>query len=320
MSTGTSHRRFKKCKRRFKKKLYNFLVALNEMDFSKFRPVCYILLIAAMLLALAKLPTAETTNADSSQVSCGSELSLAVRAALSAQESTSAHIVALFLPESVSKEAAANTLQNETLYSFYLTGKELSYLAEGAITTTSKDSKLYLDGLNFTYHKNRLPFNRVTALSTASGEEISDNQLYHVVSTENIFSLFHYIAYRSLGIMNIYPKDAAGSLLSDYQQVVLTEAGAPLTIGTALSCAARTRELTECTSSVVTMQSGFNLIDLVKEPNKITVCVAALFLAFFALLWYIVPRMNRIRVWFRIYRIRSKKRSAHTLYVFGKRL
>lgn len=316
MSTGTTYKRLK---RRFKKKVYNFLVTLNEVDFSKFRPVCYLLLIAAMLLALAKLPTAETTNSGSAQTTYGTELANSVRTAISAQENTPVNVVALFLPAEASSEAFTSTLEEETLYSFYLTGKELSYLAEGAITTMSKDSSLYLDGLCFTYHKNRLPFNRVTELTTVAGEEITSNLLYHVVSTEDIFALFHYISYRSLGIMNIYPKDAAGVLLSDYQQVVLTETGTPLTVGTAVTFAARTRTITDSTPSVVTMQSGFNLINLVKEPNKITICVAALFFALIALIWYIVPRMNRIRVWFRIYRIRSRKRSTHTLYGLGKR-
>ena len=315
MSTGTTH---KKLKRRFKKKLYNFLVALNEVDFGKFRPVCYLLLIVAMLSALAKLPTPETTNVNSMQTAYGTELSSAIRTTISSIENTPVHIVALFLPEAPSSETMANTLAGETLYSFYLTGKELSYLAEGAITTTSKDNSLYLDGLSFTYHKNRLPFNRVTELSTASGEEVANNLLYHVVSTEDIFSLFHYISYRSLGIMRISPKDATGAFLSDYQQVILTETGTPVTLGAAAH-AVRSIESATSPASVVTMQSGFNLIDLVKEPNKITICVAALFLAFFALLWYIVPRMNRIRVWFRIYRIRSRKRSTHTLYGLRKR-
>ncbi len=317
MSTGTTT--YKRLKRRFKKKLYNFLVALNEVDFGKFRPICYLMLIASMLLALAKLPTTEVTTADSAQTSYGTELSAHIRTSLSAQNSNPANIVALFLPTNVNEETIAAVYNNETLYSFYLTGKELSYLAEGAITTTSKDSTLYLDGLNFTYHKNRLPFNRVTELSTSSGEEIADNLLYHIVSTEDIFALFHYISYRSIGIMSVYPKDASGALLSDYQEVILTETGTPLTVGTAVTFATCSRAFSSGTPSIVTMQSGFNLIDLMKEPNKITVCVAALFLAFCALLWYIVPRMNRIRIWFRIYRIRCKKRSTKTIYNFNKR-
>jgi len=304
MSTGTT---FKRIKRRFRRKLYHILLALNDFDFGKLRPLCYLLLITAMLLAWAKLPTSETTNTASESAASASALASSVRAALENQSGQSIDVVALFLPQ---KEA------EETLYSFYLTGKELSYLAEGAITTISKESSLHLDGLSFTYHKNRLPFNRITALSSGSGTKIATEQLYHVISTEDIFALLHYISYRSLGIMNIYPKDASGSLLSDYQEVVLTDTGVPLTMQSALTHSENTAAFSatdNSTHSIVTIQSGFNLIDLIKEPNRITICVCALFIAFFALLWYIVPRMNRIRIWFRIYRIRRRKRSTHSL-------
>lgn len=316
MSIGTIT---KKYKRRFKKKLYRFLLVLNDIDFGRFRPLCYLLLIAAMLLAWAKLPTAETTNADSAHASAGTVLAAGIRSSVNTQNSRPIDVVALFLPQDAEIKSVSASLAEETLYSFYLTGKELSYLAEGAITTMSADTGLYLDGLNFTYHKNRLPFNRVTALSSVSGTEIADNVLYHIISTEDIFALFHYISYRSIGIMSISPKDDSGSLLSDYQKVVLTETGVPFTVQTALESAEASPSALNV-SSVVTMQRGFNLIKLIKEPNRITICVIALFIAFFALLWYIVPRMNRIRLWFRIYRIRSKKRSTHhTLYKLRKR-
>lgn len=303
MNTGIN---FKRLKRRFKKKLYRFLVALNDFDFGRLRPACYLLLIAGILLAWAKLPTKESTNTADAQIAAGATLSAGIRTTVSQAINHPVDVVALFLPQEADSK--------ETLYSFYLTGKELSYLAEGAITTVTKENSLYLDGLNFTYHKNRLPFNRVTALTTASGTEIAANTLYHVVSTEDIFALFHYISYRSIGIMNIYPKDATGALLSDYQKVILSEAGAPLTVyNTALAEPTAT-----AVPSLVTTQRGFNLFNLIKEPNRITLCVIALFIALLALIWYIVPRMNRIRVWFRIYRIRSRKRSTHTL-LYGLR-
>ena len=304
MSTGTT---FKRLKRRFKKKLYHFLVALNDFDFAKLRPLCYLVLIGGILLAWAKLPTIESYNTTDEQTAAASILATSLRTAVTEQSGQPVDVVALFLPQE-------NI--NETLYSFYLTGAELSYLAEGAITTVSKENSLHLDGLSFTYHKNRLPFNRITSLSTLSGEEVTGNRLYHIISTEEIFALFHYISYRSIGIMNVYPKDASGSLLSDYQEVLLTEAVTPLTVQTALARANSTVEkptVAYSSCSTVTIQGGFNLIDLIKEPNRITICVCALFIAFLALLWYIVPRMNRIRIWFRIYRIRSRKRSSHSL-------
>lgn len=286
------------------------------MDFSRFRPLLYLTLIAAMFLALAKLPTYETDNQAFLPAMQGAELAAAIRSLSSDNNACSADVIALFSSENPSDETVAD---NEPLYSFYLTGRELSYLAEGAVTTASRTSSVYLDGLNYTYHKNRLPFNRVTSLTLSSGAGLTDNLLYHVISTEDIFSLFHYISYRSLGIMRIHPKDAAGNLLSDYQKVILTEAGTPLTIHAVKEAVQTTSSKASAPVSVVIRQHGFNLIDLIKEPNKITLCVCALFLALAALLWYIVPRLHRIRIWFRIYRIRSRKRSSHTLYGFKKR-
>lgn len=313
MNTRKTYKRFK---RRFRKKLYYFLLKVSNMDFSRLRPLLYLTLIAAMFLALAKLPTYETDNQAYLPAMQGAELAAAIRSLSSDNNACSADVIALFSSENPSDETVAD---NEPLYSFYLTGRELSYLAEGAVTTASRTSSVYLDGLNYTYHKNRLPFNRVTSLTLSSGAGLTDNLLYHVISTEDIFSLFHYISYRSLGIMRIRPKDAAGNLLSDYQKVILTETGTPLTIHAVKEAVQTTSSKASAPVSVVIRQHGFNLIDLIKEPNKITLCVCALFLALVALLWYIVPRLHRIRIWFRIYRIRSRKRSSHTLYGFKKR-
>lgn len=311
MNTGIN---VKRIKRKLKKKLYHFLVAINDFDFGRLRPACYLLLIAGILLAWSKLPTKEVTNAAGAQIFTGAQTSAGIRTAVTEQTGNPVDVVALFITKDATEQTFSGTQAGETLYSFYLTGKELSYLAEGAVTTVTKENSLYLDGLNFTYHKNRLPFNRVTALSTASGTEVSSSTLYHVVSTEDIFALFHYISYRSIGIMDVYPKDAAGTLLSDYQEIILTEAGTPLIVQSVLTAPVTA----SVNTSVVTTQSGFNLIQLIKEPNRITICVAALFIALLALIWYIVPRMNRIRVWFRIYRIRSRKRSSRTL-IYGLR-
>ena len=313
MSSQTSFKRFK---RRFKKKLYHTLLALNKIDFSKYRFVWYILIISGMLLALTKLPTSEASNLNSEATAYGAGLSASVRQAI-ATDSAPVDVVALFLPKEITAESTAD-LSNKTLYSFYLTGKELAYLAEGAVSANTKGTLLYLDGLKYTYHKNRLPFDRITALSTVSGTELTDTLLYHVVGTEDLFALFHYISYRSIGIMEICPKDMTGSLLSDYQKVLSTESGLPSTLGMVLTAAAAPASLS-ATASVVTVQSGFNLISLLQSPGKITICVIALFITLLALLWYMLPRLRRIRLWIRIYRFRCKKRSTHTIYWLKKR-
>lgn len=304
-------RTYKRIKRRFKKKMYLFLVKINAVDFSRFRPLLYLTLITGILFILAKLPTPETDNRSLPQTAYCSTLSAKIRSYTLENTTHSADVIVLFLSKNSAGEPVS--LEEDLLYSFYLTGKELVYLAEGA--TAFQNFFIHLDGLNYTCHKNRLPFNRVTSLSLSSGAELTDNQLYHVLSTEDIFSLFHYISYRTLGIMHIYPKDAAGNLLSDYQKSIFKEIEAPLTIHTATDNSPLTEETPV---SVVTIQRGFNIISLIKKPNKIALCIYTLFLALICLIWYMVPRLHRICIWFRIYRIRSKKHSARTFYRLKK--
>ena len=133
MNTGTAYKRIK---RRFKRKLYRTLVALNDMDFAKLRPFCYILLLGAVYLAWAKLPSKEVT--DTAFSAQRTSIAASVRSAVSDTDNNPVDVVALFLP----KELAENDTfpKDETLYSFYLTGSELSYLAEGAITTVTKNN------------------------------------------------------------------------------------------------------------------------------------------------------------------------------------
>jgi len=287
------------------------------MDFRKLRPLCYVLLLGAVCIAWAKLPSKETTDTNASFAMYGTNLAASVRSAVSGTDNNPIDVVALFLPKDATVESAVLP-EDETLYSFYLTGSELSSLAEGAITTITKNKTLYLDGLNYTYHKNRLPFNRITSAALSTGEEVENETLYRVISTEDIFALFHYISYRSINILSISPKDASGHILSDYQEVLLTKTGAPLTLQTTLRHSGVT--VADTQYSTVTIRSGFNLKDLVTEPNRVTICAGAVLLAFFTLLWYIVPRVNRIRIWFRIYLIRRRKRSTRTLlYELRKR-
>ncbi len=313
MNTGTTQQ----YKKKFKKKLYHFLLDLNDRKFRKYRPLAFLIILAGIFLVLSKLPTPETVPPASAEAVYGANVAAAIRNTASRPDTPAADVVALFLPKDISSVESSG-FSEETLYSFYLTGEELSYLAEGAVIS-SKDTTLYLDGLHYTYHKNRLPFDRITTLSAASGVELLDNALYHVISTEDIFSLFHYISYRSIGILNIYPKDMTGTPLSDYQKILLTENSEPLTIRTSLALASSIRSTTTAVPSVTTVQSGYNIVELLKAPNQITICILALFITLLALLGYILPRLRRVGVWFRIYRIRSKKRSSHTLYRLKKR-
>ena len=319
MSTASNHKKFK---RKIRKVLYHVLSAINDFDYRSLRPVFLCIAVVLLLFGMTKLPTTETDNSTSLEASYGRNLASSIRT-VSGHYSTvghSADIIAVFLPEDLTADASSTELSGKALYSFYLTGEEISYLVEAATSIHTKGSSLYLDGLSYTWHKNRLPFGRVTKLTLASGEEVSHNAIYHVISTEEIFSLFHYMAYRSIGMLTAYPKNMYGTPLADYQEALLSEQGEHFNVGSALRLASGQPRNSEAdyAVSVVTTQSGFNLISLIAAPSKTTVCIWALLFALSALLAYMFPRLRRIRVWFRIYLIRSKKRSTRTFHPFRK--
>lgn len=316
-------RRWKKIKRRVRKCIYNFLLALNAFHFSKLWPVFAGIAFVALFVTACKMPTTEKTNVNSSEVFHGSMVAGDIRTTV-AEYSTLEHaadVVAVFLPvgfENLTENELLSYMEGKTLYSFYLSGKELSYLAENTVAIRSETQVLYLDGLSFTYHENRLPFDRVTELTLADGTEpVSDNStLYHIIATEEIFSLFHYGSYRSLGLMDISPKNRYGIQLSDYQEAVIAKDSTSLTVASALAYAAMHPEFTAVTASasVITTLGGFNLIALWSSPNKVTVLMCTLFFAAVILVWFALPRLHRVKLWLKIYVIRSKKRSRPVLY------
>jgi len=318
-------RKLKKWKRRMRKRIYNTLLFLSEYDFRKLIPAVAGLCFVALFIVACMLPTTTRTNEISAEVSCGSSLAGDIRSTVR-DYSTLEHqpdVIAVFLPagfETMTENELLACMEGRTLYSFYINSKELSYLAESAVVSGSNSSVLYLDGLDYTYHENRFPFDRVTSLAFSNGTAISSDKetLYHIIATEEIFALFHYGSYRSLGLMEISPKNSLGIQLSDYQEAIVSKQNASLTVASAIAYAAMHPEsnITEV-PSVVTTLGGYNLISLWSAPNKVTILICAMFFFMIVLLWFALPRLHRIMIWTRIYTIRRRKRSRRVRY--GKR-
>lgn len=321
-------KKLKRMKKRLKKRIYNFLLILNEFDFSKLKPLVFGTAFLALLITACLLPTTTKNNASSSEVACGLSIATSIRSAVSDYSTLEcdADVVAVFLPmnhESLSENELLGYMEDKTLYSFYLTGKELSYLAECAVTIQNDTQVLYLDGLNYTYHENRLPFDRICELSLTGSEAIASDKttLYHIITTEEIFTLFHYGAYRSFGLVEVTPKNPYGITLSDYQEAIVAKDNTPLTAASAIAYTAMYPTVTVAVTpevSTVTKLGGFNLIALLSAPSLSTVLVWVLFFTVVVLLWYIIPRLHRVVLWTRIYIIRSKKRGRHIYYTHKK--
>lgn len=316
-------RKIKKIKRRFRKHIYNFLLSLNEFDFSRLWPVFAGIGFVALFVTACMMPTTSREDSASAKAAFGASIAGDIRAT-AAEYSTlksTGDVVAVFLPlgfERLTENELLSYMEGRSLYSFYLTGTELSYLTETVVSVKNETQILYLDGLDFTYHENRLPFDRITELALSDGTAIvyDKSTLYHIIATEEIFSLFHYGAYRSLGMMEINPKNLYGMQLSDYQESVVSRDNTPLTVASAIAYAAMHPEITayEASASTVTTLGGFNLIALWSSPNKITILMCVLFFSAVVLIWFALPRLHRVILWLKIYAIRSKKRGRHVLY------
>lgn len=308
---------------RFKKKMYHVLLSVSNYDFAKWKPAVCVLAFCALLLTACLLPTTACDNSSSAENSFYQALCQRIRFSVSTYSSLSqeADVVALVLPkssETACEDDLRALLETKHLYSFCLTGKELHFLAESSVVSGNSDIAVYLDGLTFTYHKNRLPFNRVTELSFADGTELSSEEsvLYHIIATDDIFALFHYTSYRSFGLLDFMPKDFTGAPLSDYQEAIVTREQIALTAASALSYTEiiEANLLPSQNRSTVTELGGYNLIALWHSPNLLTMIVWILFFFTVVLLWYAIPRMHRVLLWLRIYAIRRRKRGSMHAY------
>ena len=310
-------KKLKKFKRRMKKRIYNFLLALNELDFQKLRPVLYGIGFMLLVITACLLPTYYDDNTSEAAIIRSASVSGDIRRNVAEQSTLTRSIDVVALPilgnmEQLTTEEMLQAYSKKALYSFYLYGEELESLAECLVTINRSENPMYLDGLDYTYHENRLPFNKITDLAFTDGTVPEADTLYHVIATEDIFSLFHYGSYRSLGMLRMTPKNVYGEALSDYQEAVVTQEYAALTVaGSITYCDALARSESAAPSTVTTLQ-GYNLIQLCKSPNSIAVLLVVLFFTAIALIWYAIPQIHRVVLWFRIYVIRSKKRSRRT--------
>ena len=120
------------------------------------------------------------------------------------------------------------------LISAYLTGKEVKRLAEvdASISDLMTATRLYMNGLNFTYNPNRIILNKVSDLylTGENGEriEVEDDQLYRVVTDLYSGQMIGAVKDLSYGLLPIEPKFADGTVIEDLNDAIIMENGAEL--------------------------------------------------------------------------------------------
>jgi len=192
------------------------------------------------------------------------------------------------------------------LISVYLTGAELKTAAEidASISDYMTTARLYTSGLQFSFHPKRLILNKVTDVYLVGADgsriELEDDKLYRVVADLYSGQMLSAVTDMSYGLLSLVPKYADGTPIEDFEDVIIMENGRELKAWDAI---ARYMEsfpdtdgdgLANVPASYSenqgrkVVEDGGNLWDLIKNPNKYAVIIAAAVLLFIFLVVLVV--------------------------------
>ena len=189
------------------------------------------------------------------------------------------------------------------LVSCYLMGKELRALAEldASVTPLMPAAQLYMAGMEYSFNTNRMFFNRVTEARLFNGavdSPIETDKLYRVVSGMYSAQMLGTVKDKSFGLLSIVPKDENGQPIEDFSTRVLRDRNG--------------NELKEWYALAAYLQSfgkdglpdtyahsdgrkevshSLNPIELLKNPNWITLVTLLVIAGVIALAVFLVRRL-----------------------------
>ena len=184
------------------------------------------------------------------------------------------------------------------LVAVYLTGRELKAAAEvdASVTPIMPAAQLYMSGMAYSFNTNRMFFNRVTSawleepvfdtgLTRRSFTRLEDDQLYRVVTGMYSAQMLGTVKSKSMGLLSLEPKMADGSPVTDFNACILRdEQGNEIKEWYAL--AAYLNSFGEngvpgyylIPDGRKTVSHSMNPVELLKNPNWITLTVVAVVL------------------------------------------
>ena len=314
--------RTKLFRRKIKQCFYRLLVNIHEGDirFSFFYIVCTLFFLFLCIGCFFRTDIIKETLTDDSVF--GNELTHALRttASNSKRTETNADVTLFLLPDTEDGDTLSSFL-DAPLYGFYLTGKEVSYLPEfyASLSESFVAGTPYIGGLSFSYNPKRFIYNRATDITLLTKEgtysSLSEDTLYYVVGTDSVFSMFSYLSQRTFHLMNIQPKDANGTPISDYSCGLLRGAGGPLTIAdvyTSYSLQPKGNQPLPSTGEVNLCKS-LNTKVLFSDLNIAGYFLVGCTLLFLTLAALVRPNLRRLVIWFRIFLFHRKKRGRISL-------
>ena len=200
------------------------------------------------------------------------------------------------------------------LISAYLTGKELKLVAEidASVSDFMTIARLYCSGLNFTYNPHRMILNKVTdcylmkAQGEGNREEIEDDKLYHVVTDLYTGQMLGAVMDTSYGLLSITPKDRDGNPIENLEDQAIMEGNQELKAWAAIARymesfddtdgdgIANVSEYYNEKHDRKVVEDSWNIIDLVKHPNKFSAIIAGIFVLVIVLIILLILLIRRI--------------------------
>ena len=200
------------------------------------------------------------------------------------------------------------------LISAYLTGKELKLVAEidASVSDFMTIARLYCSGLNFTYNPHRMILNKVTdcylmkAQGEGNREEIEDDKLYHVVTDLYTGQMLGAVMDTSYGLLSITPKDKDGNPIENLEDQAIMEGNQELKAWAAIARYMESFDDTDGDGIAnvskyynekhdrKVVEDSWNIIDLVKHPNKFSAIIAGIFVLVLVLIILLILLVRRI--------------------------
>lgn len=198
--------------------------------------------------------------------------------------------------DSYSLGIGADGVPGYPLISVYLTGEELKIAAEidASVSDYMTTARLYTSGFQFSFNPNRLILNKVTDASLVDENggriELEDDKLYRVVADLYSGQMLSEVTAMSYGLLSIVPKNADGTPIENFEDVIIMENGRELKAWDAIARYMKSFPDTDGDSisnipasysedeGRKQVENSRNIFDLLKNPNKYAAMIAVVVL------------------------------------------
>lgn len=198
--------------------------------------------------------------------------------------------------DSYSLGIGADGVPGYPLISVYLTGEELKIAAEidASVSDYMTTARLYTSGFQFSFNPNRLILNKVTDASLVDENggriELEDDKLYRVVADIYSGQMLSEVTAMSYGLLSIVPKNADGTPIENFEDVIIMENGRELKAWDAIARYMKSFPDTDGDSisnipasysedeGRKQVENSRNIFDLLKNPNKYAAMIAVVVL------------------------------------------